>query len=147
MLPTGVASGQIYRHPNFYRDRTGAWQTKYLLVLAGTLGGDVVFRLLTSRRSGRPENPPCYHGDPYPGFYLGVLGAPLTAPTWLDLRKQDDYDGEDFRSRRERGDISFVFEVHRNTLCNVLSCAAAAEDTTRQQSTLMLDQRAALKCL
>jgi hypothetical protein len=57
-LPAGVTAGQIYRHASFYQDPSGKWQTKYLLVLAATPGGDVVFRLLTSRAHGRAEAPP-----------------------------------------------------------------------------------------
>jgi hypothetical protein len=70
-----AAPGQIFRHTRYYRDDSG-WQTKYLLVLTGT-ADDFVIRLLTSRAHGRPEQPPCYHGDPYPGFYLGIIGGAL----------------------------------------------------------------------
>jgi len=48
--------------------QTGELKSKVLLVLTTTGGGDVVWRLLTSRQYGRPEEPHCYHGDPYPGF-------------------------------------------------------------------------------
>jgi hypothetical protein len=52
-LPAGVVPGEICRHERFYRDRQGNWQRKYLLVLAGTPAGDVIYRLLTSRAAGR----------------------------------------------------------------------------------------------
>ena len=81
-LPAGVVPGQIYRHDRFYKNENGEWQTKYLLVLTGSPDGDVVFRLLTSRAHCRRENPRCYHGDPYPGFFLGYLGRELTAKSW-----------------------------------------------------------------
>lgn len=66
--------GRIYRDAHFYVDpETGQLKPKYFLVLAAPSDGDIVIRLLTSRYSGlRPETPPCSHGDPYPGFFLGI---------------------------------------------------------------------------
>lgn len=139
----GVIPGQIYRHDHFYRDAAGQWQTKYLLVLAGTSDGDVVFRLLTSKAHGRPESPLCYHGDPYPSFYLGCLGGELTAKSWLDLRQQADYDGVQFSKEH----LPCIATLSKAVLCCALDCAANAEDTTRQQERLIRDQRAALHCL
>jgi hypothetical protein len=77
-LPAGISPGQIFRHSRYYRDAAGAWMRKYLLVLAGAPGDDVVYRLLTSRAHVRPKIPPCFHGSLYPGFYLGLLGGPKT---------------------------------------------------------------------
>ena len=146
-LPVEVALGQIYRHDHFYRDAAGQWQAKYFLVLTGTLDGDVVFRLLTSRAHGRLEQPPCYHGNPYPGFCLGHLGGVLTTKSWLDLRRHDDYDGISFTADLTTGDLLPVATLPHETLCQALDCAANADDTTRQQERLMRDQRAALHCL
>lgn len=146
-LPTGVAPGQIYRRDRFYRDAASQWQTKYLLVLTGTPDQDVVFRLLTSRAHSRPEQPPCYHGNPYPGLYLGYLSGELTAKSWLDLRRHDDYDGISFAASLAAHDLSLVATLPHETLCQSLDCAANADDTTRQQERLMRDQRAALRCL
>ncbi|WP_200373941.1 hypothetical protein [Thiocystis violacea] len=145
-LPADVAPGDIYRRDRFYRDAAGQWQTKYLLVLAGTQDGDVVFRLLTSRVHGRPECPPCYHGDPYAGFYLGYLGGELTAKSWLDLRRQDDYDGLSFAADLTASALTQVATLAKDILCQALDCAAKADDTTRQQECLMRDQRTALCC-
>ncbi len=131
-LPAGVIPGQIYRHDCFYRDSAGQWQVKYLLVLTGTPDGDVVFRLLTSRAHGRPEQPPCYHGNPYPSFYLGYLGGALTAKSWLDLRRYDDYDGISFAANLTARDLSLVAILPQEILCQALDCVANADDTTRQ---------------
>ncbi len=80
--------GHVYRDSAFYVEpQTGELKPKYFLVLAAPERGDIVVRLLTSRYAGmRPENPACFHGDPYPGFFLGVLGGELGAKSWLDLR-------------------------------------------------------------
>ena len=59
-----MSAGCVYYHRRFYVDReTGEFRDKFMLVPAETPGGDWVARLLTSRQYGRPESPPCYHGD------------------------------------------------------------------------------------
>ncbi len=104
--------GEIHFHRNFYIDReTGEFRGKYLVVLARLPGGDIVFRLLTSRQHGRPERPPCYHGDPYPGFYLGIPGPPLDRGTWVDLRGIEDYDGASAAGEQNRGNLTLVMTL------------------------------------
>jgi hypothetical protein len=133
--------GCIYHHRCFYVDReTGEFRGKYMLVLAETPGGDWVARLLTSRQHGRPEKPPCYHGDPYPGFFLGVLGAPLFRPSWLDLRYLPDADPRDAARDEDRGLLSEVSEFAPLLFRAALECAANANDTTRLQERAMRDQ-------
>jgi hypothetical protein len=131
--------GQIYRHSRYYLDDDGAPQAKYLLVLAFAPSGDIVFRLITSRSTGRPKSPPCHHGDPYPGFYLGVLGGHLVLESWLDLRYSDDYDDRDFRSDLNGGLLTLVSEAPLALFHDALGCAAAADDTTRQQERAIRD--------
>jgi len=93
-----VQSGDIYRHEAFYRSaETGRLEPKYLVLLAALASGDWVARLLTSRQHGRPEQPPCFHGRPYSSFYLGVIGGPLPAKSWVDLRYLEDFDEFEFR--------------------------------------------------
>lgn len=55
-------------------------------------GEDWVARLLTSRGNMRKETPPCSLENPYPGFFLGVIGDPLSLKTWVDLRWLADVD-------------------------------------------------------
>jgi len=145
-LPVEVAPGQIYRHDHFYCDAASQWQAKYLLVLTGTPDVDVVFRLLTSRAHGRLEQPPCYRGNPYPIFYFGYLGGVLTTKSWLDLRRQDDYNSISFTADLTAGNLLLVATLPIEILCQALDCAASADDTTRQQERLIRDQRAALHC-
>jgi hypothetical protein len=136
-----MRAGCIYYHRRFYVEReTGEFRGKYLLVLAETRGGDWVARLLTSRQHGRPEKPPCYHGDPYPGFFLGVLGARLSRPSWLDLRYLDDLDPRDAARDEDRGLLSEVTGFSPRLFRAALDCAANANDTTRLQQRAMRDQ-------
>lgn len=138
--------GEIYRHDRFYRNEQREWQAKYLVVLAFTPGRDVIHRTLTSRQNGRPEAPPCYHGDPYPGYFLGMPGDPMTRSTWVDLRAMDDYDSNEFGTDIADGTLQLIITLPLPVICAVLSCAANAEDTTRQQHQALLDQKARLDC-
>lgn len=141
---TLATPGQVFRHTRYYHDANG-WHTKYLLVLAAD-ADNVVYRLLTSRAHARPEMPPCYHGDPYPGFYLGQLGGSLHAKSWLDLRRQDDYDYRLFVTDHAAGLLTQETALSQPLLCQALDCAANAEDTSNQQMRQMRDQRTRLSC-
>ena len=133
-------AGEIFEHHYFYRDPgTRAWQRKYFVVLAVNPAGDIVARLLTSRPHERPEQPPCFHGPPYPGFYLGVIGGCLVAKSWVDLRYLDDLDAMSVERDLATGTVIGVGQVSRSQLIPLLECAAAADDTTRMQSRAILD--------
>ena len=136
--------GGIYHHQAFYAAPiTGELLGKYLAVLAIPVGGDVVFRLLTSPYAElRP--PGCHHGAPYPGYGLGVAGGELLRPTWIDLRGQDDYDVDVFQGRIRKGQIRHVLTLGSAVARCVLECAAAADDTVRQQARHIQDAMAAL---
>jgi hypothetical protein len=129
-----VVPVRIYRHEQFYLDRdTGLLKAKYFLVLAVQSSGDCVARLLTSRAHGRAEQPPCFHGAPYPGYFLGIPGQGLGVRTWIDLRFLEDFDGLDFQRRMARSLISEILDLAIATFVEVLDCASRADDTTRNQ--------------
>lgn len=126
--------GDIYLYEDFYLSRqTGELKPKYLVILSFTPARDVVARLLTSRAHGRPESPPCYHGHPYPAFYLGVIGGRLMAKSWVDLRALDDLDEACFARQRSLGRVRQVGELPVSVLTELLECVAGADDTTRLQ--------------
>jgi len=138
--------GEICCHEQFYRDTTGQLRAKYFLVLARTEQGDVIARLLTSRyREFRPVEPPCHHGDPYPGFFLGILGGVLTRETWLDLRQFDDLDVDAVAIGLRKGLIRPVMRLDSPRLRAAMECAAGADDTTRQQERRIRDALATLR--
>ena len=138
--------GTIYRDASFYVDvGSGELKPKYFLVLAAPERGDIVFRLLTSRYAGlRQEDPPCYHGQPYAGFYLGVLGGELGTKSWLDLRRLPDLDRWDFARHEEERRIRRIMEIPIRLLRLAMACAAAADDTTSAQEQLIRDALSAL---
>lgn len=141
-----IVVGGIYHHDAFYADpNSGEPLGKYLLVLALPRGNDIVFRVLTSRHaSHRP--PGCHHGDPYPGFALGVPGGELAKPTWVDLRAQDDYDIDVFRGRLGKGAIRWLMRLDAGPLRAAMACAAAADDTSNHQARCIRDAMAELVC-
>jgi hypothetical protein len=127
--------GYVYQDARFYADaESGELKRKFLMVLAAEPGRDIVARLLTSRYASlRPREPACFHGDPYPGFFLGVPGGPLNRETWLDLRAMDDLDAWDFERHLSEGRITDVGPIAVGLLMSALACAASADDTTRSQ--------------
>lgn len=144
-----LAAGTILHHPRFYVDEeTGELKSKFLFVLATTRDGDVIWRLLTSRQRGRPEQPPCYHGNPCPGFYFGVIdtSAGLGKKSWLDLRALDDGDGIDVAKSLDDDELMIEATIRGGTLRAALECAAAADDTTRAQERAIRDELAMQDC-
>ena len=141
-----MASGAIYRHDAFYRNaETRRLEPKFLVLLATIASNDLVARLLTSRPHGRPENPPCFHGQPYASFYIGVQGGPLHSKSWVDLRYLDDFDGSEFKRRLNNGRIVSVTSLKGDLLVSLLDCVARAEDTTRMQERAIRDELALLR--
>lgn len=138
--------GEIHRHAAFYRNsETGELEPKFLVALARTPGNDIVARLLTSRPHARPEEPRCYHGLPYPGYYLGVLGGSLSTKSWVDLRYLDDVDSLDVARLAKEGVLGLVMTLDAQVLAAVLDCTAAADDTTRLQERSIRDQLAKIR--
>ena len=139
-------SGDIYRHDRFYRDpEFGELLAKYIVFLAPTRSGDWVARLLTSRENMRPRIPPCFHGDPYPGYFLGVPGPPLTFDTWVDLRALSDLDADDVRALVAGGVMREVGRLSNAQLIEIINCTAGAVDTTVEQERALRDLLATLR--
>lgn len=146
--PADQSPGTVLHHSRFYLDKaTGEYRPKFLVLLAPMRGGDWVVRLLTSQHAAvRPEQPPCHHGDPYPGFYLGVLdpGNGLGKKSWLDLRGLEDADATDMSRALDAGILTVVTALPADLLKPALACAAGADDTTRVQEQALRDQLAVL---
>lgn len=137
--------GEIYRHEHFYLDRdSGGFKPRCFVVLALTLAGDVIARLLTDRFHSRPEIPRFYCGDPYPSFYLGVLGNPVAAKCWVDLRGLDDFDRIELAARERKNQIKQVGGVDKAIFTELLQCVSDAEDTTRLQAKRIRESLAAM---
>ena len=46
------------------------------------------------------------------------------------MNRLDDYDARDFDTKVAAGDITLVGELPLNTFCQILECAARAQDIT-----------------
>ena len=141
-VPRGIKPGSIYHHSQFYRDQSGQFKAKFFLVLAHSTSDEIVARLLTSKPHGRRKNPPCFHGLPYPGYYLGNLNGVMRHETWVDLRALEDFDGKALAEFEAESIVEPITELTRDRFIDVLDCAASAEDTTRYQESLIRDLRA-----
>jgi hypothetical protein len=138
--------GEILRNPQHYLDpQTGEFKTKYLLVLSHTKGLDLIVRLLTSRQNARPEDPQCSHADPYPAFFLGVLGGRFQKKSWLDLRHHPDLDSADVAKKLKSGSMEIVAGLTLEMLMPAMECTAAAPDTTREQEVCIRDSLSKLR--
>ena len=134
--------GEIWLDTDFLGDKT---KQKYLLVLAVSQG-DVTYRCLTSQQHGRPEDPACYHGNPYQGFYLGILGGPLIKKSWLDLSLTEDLDAVAFGRMEKANQLVYIMLLDDALLCPALRCTANAPYTDRVQARRIADVVQARGC-
>lgn len=135
--------GAIFHFADFYVDlHTGESRGKFFVVIAVHGNGDVIVRLLTSQTAGRRQSPRCFHGDPYPAYFLGTLGNALTRPTWVDLRAQDDFDATDLGAVVANGRCHAVQSLASEETTAVMSCVASADDTTKWQEQTIRDELA-----
>lgn len=137
--------GELFYYPN-YVFPDGSQRNKYVLLMGQTPGGDWILARTTSRAYGRPQEPRCHHGNPYPSFYLDTASGILPLVSWLALDRLDDHDAEEFRIRLEAGQIQPAGAMPRTLFCEALACAASADDTRRVQEHAMKDLRAELGC-
>lgn len=142
-MPPSV--GQVWLYHNYYPepDNNQNFLPKFIVILGIHADGDVVCRVLTSKSTGRNEAPSCFHGNPYPGFYIGIPEPKghLCKPTWLDLREHDDYDQGVFLDLVNRGELTFHINLDDNSLPQILDCAANADDTTKRQANCIKNAR------
>ena len=137
--------GGLYHYPG-YVFPDGGQRNKYVLLMGKTRADDWILARTTTQPHGRSHNPPCYLGEPYPGFYIDKCDGLLTQPTWITLNRLDDYDARDFDTKVAAGDITLLGELPLNTFCQILECAARAQDATAAQERAMRDLRARLGC-
>lgn len=67
---------------------------------------------------------------------------PLSAKSWVDLRKLDDIDFASATRRKKEGVMDLILTLDPNCLIEVMDCVAGADDTTRLQETSIRDQLA-----
>lgn len=135
--------GQVYYHTKYCK-KDGRDHPKYMLIMALD-HHEILYRVLTTSSTGRVETPACCHDDPYPSFYVGVIGPPLTKRSWIDLQQTMDADRQDFENAVSASTINFVLDIDTKLLLDIIDCTANAQDTSRRQSSRLADQAAELR--
>ena len=133
---------------SYLDDETGEFKPKYVLILAVGLGAeDAISAVLTSRSNGLREAPACYPGPPRAGYYLGVPGAGLGKPTWVDFSSVSDEDAFDFKRKMASGRITQEqLVLPTQTFCGVLRCLSRSEDINKRQHKWLAETLATLGC-
>lgn len=137
--------GELFRYPD-YIFPDGGQKDKYVLLMGKTRGDDWILCRTTSQQHGRPQEPRCHHGNPYPSFFIDTAGGILPLPTWLALDRLDDHDADEFSKRVAAKRVESKGLIPQHLFCEALDCASRADDTTRAQENAMRDLRAELGC-
>jgi hypothetical protein len=133
----------------YYLDRdTGEYKSKYVLILAvGPDGDDALSAVLTSKANGLREEPACDPGPPRAGYYLGVPGAGLHMPTWVDFSSAEDQDSFAFKKLVADGRITPIeLVLAADVFCGVLRCLSKSEDINNRQHKWLAATIATLGC-
>jgi len=149
MALPGVAPGQISQDYCYYLDReTGACQRKYVLILAlAPGGGDSVTAVFTTKSHGLVEQPACSLGPPRAGYFVGVPGAPLGQPSWVDFSSVQTLDHADLAMHVKSGRTRLlVLSLAPPAFCKVLRCLLQSSDITGRQAKWIADAAASLGC-
>lgn len=136
--------GEVWKNSEFYSDKdTGNPLPKYFLIIGTENTGDIIYKLLTSRSNGRPSDPACYHGLPYPSYYIGTPqpSGCLCKPTWIDLRESETVDCMDFKRLLHASVVSLEHTISNDELIPILECAAQSDDITKRQRDAVLDAK------
>lgn len=138
-------AGEVYYYPD-YEFPDGEQDHKYVVLLGQIPGGDWILCRSTSQRLGRPQNPPCNQSPHYPSFYVGPIQGIFALQTWLVLDRLDDHDELALDRKIAAGSVHLRGSLAQALLCDLLSCARGADDTTQLQAQAMSDIRADLGC-
>lgn len=139
----------LWRDYRYYLDQeTGAYKSKYVLILAvSPAGDDALSAVLTSKANGLGEEPACDPGPPRAGYYIGVPGTGLHKPTWVDFSSAADQDAFDFKRMIAIGRIvPEALVLPAAIFCGVLRCLSQSEDINNRQHKWLAATIAALGC-
>jgi hypothetical protein len=137
--------GEIWLEHCHYWDDNDNPCSAYVIVLAITSGGDIVYR----RASGYTIVPPaghCFHQAPRPSYRLGHLNGISQTESWLDLTHRDTYNRAAFSQSVADGSVTFKGTLSPDVLCGALACLAGAPDTQLDQQVAIQAQRGLLGC-
>lgn len=139
----------LWRDGQYYLDAaSGEYMPKYVLILATSLNGDdALSAVLTSKSNGLRRDPPCDHGPPRAGYFIGVPGGGLTLPTWVDFSSVDDQDSFAFERRVVAGRVSkAALTLPPPLFCQVLRCLTQSDDLVKRQHAWLAQTIQSLNC-
>lgn len=134
-MPLKLTPGQIWLDHQYYLDAHDQYKRKFILILANGPGsGDLIAVALTSKSHGLRENPPCDHGPPRSGFFIGILGGPMQLNTWADFSNFEDVDDQLVDRRLASGRYASTPTVlPKANFVALLRCAMQCDDLTKRQ--------------
>lgn len=133
--------GEIWTHQK-YQLSDGSYKPKHLVILGEcNQKYDLLYARLTSRSNGLPSDPPCYHGNPRSGFYLGIPGNRLAQHTWVV------FDDISYLDSREVQYLQYTGLIVPNPIfCNLLRCIQQSEDILGIQYSQIMDTIQEINC-
>lgn len=140
-----LAPGDVIYFPS-YVFPDGETRDKFVVLLALTKGRDWVLARTTSRQHSRPTNPSCFHGDPYPGYHIGMLPGVFKKPTWVVLDRFDDFEEVGLLKLLAKKEVSKVGSLRPNILISLLECCAGSNDINLSQERTLRDLLPSLRC-
>lgn len=132
----------------YLNEETGEYMPKYVLILATSDDADdAISAPLTSRANGLREEPACDPGPPRAGYFVGVPGAGLNKPTWIDFSSVRDEDAFRFKKLVASGRITaHPLSFSAATFCSILRCLSKSDDISKRQHKWLSSTIAALGC-
>lgn len=135
--------GDVYHFPD-YVFPDGSSRDKFIVLLAVTRASDWIVVRTTSRQNGRPTHPPCYHGYPYPGYFVELADGLFRLPTWIALDRFDALDSKAFAARAKSRHVELKGRLGRSLFAGLLRCCVQSDDVTVLQDQAMREVLATL---
>lgn len=148
MPSINVKPGQVWQDDCYYLNaETQKCERKFWLVLAVNAEGDPYTVVFTSKAHGLAEHPACSLGPPRAGYYVGVLGKPLSMESWADFANFKLFDLADLKSHIAQGRTNAsALKIAPPLLCQILRCLLQSPDITRKEERILADTVAKLGC-
>lgn len=130
--------GVILFDPHF-RFPDGGTKGKYFTILGKAPSDDYIVARTTSNGQRKSWQYGCHNDEPDPNFCIPIGQAIFPLDTWFCLDYLMNLDAYELKDKLKTGFIEQRGTLPHNIIKDLLNCAASAEDTTRQQETVMRD--------
>lgn len=130
--------GAVFFDPHF-RFPDGVTKGKLFIVLGLAPSNDYIVARTTSNAQRKSWHYGCHNDEPDPNFFIPVGRGLFNLDTWVCLDYLVDLDVIDFKDKVRAGDIEKKGQLPPDMLKELLTCAAAADDTTHRQEQVIRD--------